>query len=218
MRPRLRLRVAPNRVSAGRYQRAPQPQGPWPARPAQAPARRRRTGAGLPQLRRGAGSGIGEGRAAGRAWAAVADRGEIVSPLQWRRLPLGEPACVRGDAPGEPVDEPPPGASGSSRISASERVPVGGADHDSGGERSSPSQVWRRGMVPPGAKAPLVSENSAIANLPWNHVAFPSLDSLRRSPQQVTWSRPITAPWAWFQTGITSGVGSSSTWQRLAAK
>ena len=67
-------------------------------------------------------------------------------------------------------------------------------------------------------KALLVSENSATANLPWNRVAFPSLDNLRRSPQQVTWSRPITAPWAWFQTGITSGVGSSSTRQRLRAK
>ena len=71
---------------------------------------------------------------------------------------------------------------------------------------------------PSSAKALLVSENSAIANLPWNHVAFPSLDSLRWLPQQVTWSRPITAPSAWFQTGITSGVGSSSTWQRLPAK
>ena len=50
---------------------------------------------------------------------------------------------------------------------------MGGADHDSGGERSSPSQVWRRGMVPPSATALLVSENSATANLPWSRVAFP---------------------------------------------
>jgi hypothetical protein len=42
--------------------------------------------------------------------------------------------------------------------------------------------------------------------------------TLRRSPQQVTWSRPITAPSAWFQTGMTSGVGSSSTWHRFRAK
>ena len=41
---------------------------------------------------------------------------------------------------------------------------------------------------------------------------------LQRSPQQVTWSRPITAPSAWFQTGITSGVGSNSTWQWFRAK
>src|SRR4029450_1259815 len=40
----------------------------------------------------------------------------------------------------------------------------------------------------------------------------------RRPPQQVTWTRPITAPVAWFQTGITSGVGSSSTRQRFRAK
>jgi hypothetical protein len=126
--------------------------------------------------------------------------------------------CVGRDAPGEPVDEPAPGASGSSRISARDRVPAGGADHDSDGERSSPSQVWQPGMVPPTAKALLMSENSATANLPCGHRAFRRLDSLQRSSQQVTWSRPITAPSAWFQTGITSGVGSSSTWQRLRAK
>jgi hypothetical protein len=45
---------------------------------------------------------------AGWAWAAVADRAEVVAPLQWRRLPFGKPACVRGDALGEPVDEPSP--------------------------------------------------------------------------------------------------------------
>jgi hypothetical protein len=36
--------------------------------------------------------------------------------------------------------------------------------------------------------------------------------------QQVTWSMAMTAPSAWFQTGITSGVGSSSTWQRWRSK
>jgi hypothetical protein len=64
----------------------------------------------------------------------------------------------------------------------------------------------------------LVSENSATANLACDHVGFRLLDGLQRLPQQVTWSRPITAPSAWFQTGITSGVGSSSTWQRWRAK
>jgi hypothetical protein len=58
----------------------------------------------------------------------------------------------------------------------SQRVPAGGADHDSGGERSSPSQVWRRGMVPSSAKAVLVSENLAIAHLPCDHRAFRLLD------------------------------------------
>src|SRR5215217_9036169 len=64
----------------------------------------------------------------------------------------------------------PPGASGSSRISARERLPVGGAVHDSGGERSSPSQVWRRGIAPPTAKALLVSSNSTTATLPLSPV------------------------------------------------
>ena len=36
--------------------------------------------------------------------------------------------------------------------------------------------------------------------------------------QQVTWSMAMTAPSAWFQTAITSGVGSSSTWQRWRSK
>jgi hypothetical protein len=157
-------------------------------------------------------------RAVPAGWAGVADHGEVASALSGAASPSPSPP-VSGVMPqASQWMNRPPGASGSSRISARERVPVGGADYDSGGERSSPSQVWRRGMVPPGAKALLVSENSAIANLPWSRVAFPSLDSLRRSPQQVTWSRPITAPSAWFQTGITSGVDRSSTWQRWRAK
>ena len=112
----------------------------------------------------------------------------------------------------------PPGASGSSRISPRERLPVGGAVHDSGGERSSPSQVWRRGIAPPTAKALLVSRNSTTATLSLSPPSFAAARPPRRPPQQVTWSRPITAPSAWFQTGITSGVGSSSTWQRFRAK
>ena len=46
--------------------------------------------------------------AAGWAGAAVADRAEVVASLQRRCLPLAKPAGVRGDAPGESVDEPPP--------------------------------------------------------------------------------------------------------------
>ena len=40
----------------------------------------------------------------------------------------------------------------------------------------------------------------------------------QQPPQQVTWSRPITAPAASFQTRIASGVGSSSTWQSFRLK
>src|SRR5919198_353525 len=43
----------------------------------------------------------------------------------------------------------PPGASGSSTISASELVPSGTPDQTSAGERSSASQVWRGGTPPP---------------------------------------------------------------------
>jgi len=42
-----------------------------------------------------------------RAWPPVADRAEVVAPLQRCCLPVGKPTCVRGDAPGEPMDEAP---------------------------------------------------------------------------------------------------------------
>jgi nucleotide-binding universal stress UspA family protein len=45
------------------------------------------------------------------------------------------------------------GASGSSTMSASERVPSGAPDQESGGERSSASQLCRRGIGPACSKA-----------------------------------------------------------------
>ena len=110
---------------------------------------------------------------AGRAGAAVADRAEAVAPSNGAGSPSPSPPLSGVMAQASQWMNRPPGTSGSSSISTSERVPAGGADHNSGGERSSPSQVWRRGMVPPAATALLVSENSATANLPWSRVAFP---------------------------------------------
>jgi hypothetical protein len=173
-------------VSVRRYRQAPQPQGRWPPRPAPAPARRRRVRARGPRQRRGAGSGSGAVRARG------AGMGRGSRPCRSRCVPvsvlppLAKPTGVRGIPQASRWMNRPPGASGSSRISASELVPAGGVDHDSGGERSSPSQVWRRGMVSSSATAVLVSENSAIANLPCDHVAFrllagPSSGRLNRS-------------------------------------
>jgi hypothetical protein len=78
---------------------------------------------------------------AGRAWPPVADRAEVVASLERCRLALGQPTGVRGDAPGEPVDEP---SSWRVRIVKDQReraAPVGGVVQDSGGERSSPSQL-----------------------------------------------------------------------------
>ena len=40
----------------------------------------------------------------------------------------------------------------------------------------------------------------------------------QRLAQQVTWTMAMTAPSAWFQAGITFGVGSNSTWQRWRSK
>ena len=78
---------------------------------------------------------------AGRARAAIADRAEVVRPSSGAASPSASPP-VSGSMPqASQSTNRPPGASGSSRISASERLPGGGAVHDSGGERSSPSQV-----------------------------------------------------------------------------
>src|SRR5450759_4601618 len=56
------------------------------------------------------------------------------------------------------------GASGSSTISARLFVPAGTPDQASGGDTSSPSQVYRLGTAPPGANAsPLM--DSVLAHL-----------------------------------------------------
>jgi hypothetical protein len=79
------------------------------------------------------------------AGAAVADRAEVVAALQRRRLPLIKDSCLRGMPQASQWMNRPPGASGSSRISARQRVPAGGADHDSGGERSWHRRCGRAG-------------------------------------------------------------------------
>jgi hypothetical protein len=55
----------------------------------------------------------------------------------------------------------PPGASGSSSESANERVPRGGAFHESGGEMPLPEQVYPWGMTPPFENAGLESTKAA---------------------------------------------------------
>src|ERR671937_867911 len=60
----------------------------------------------------------------------------------------------------------PTGASGSSTISASERLPSGTFDQTSAGERSSASQVLRAGISPPCWKAGLVSDRAIVDGLP----------------------------------------------------
>src|SRR5271157_1195136 len=54
------------------------------------------------------------------------------------------------------------GASGSSTISASSRVSGGRPDHARGGERSSPSPVYRVGMTAPGPNAVLFRTDGMI--------------------------------------------------------
>jgi hypothetical protein len=54
----------------------------------------------------------------------------------------------------------PTGASGSSTMRASVRVPGGGSLQDNAGETSSPSHVWRRGISPRSVNASLLNANS----------------------------------------------------------
>jgi hypothetical protein len=61
-------------------------------------------------------------------------------------------------------------------------------------------------------------ENGWPVSILFSRPTTTSATAVQRGPQQVTWSNPITAPSAWFQTGITAGVDSSSTWQRFRAK
>ncbi len=51
----------------------------------------------------------------------------------------------------------PPGASRSRTVTARERVPAGTPERSIGGEMSAPSQVKRRGTVPPSRYAGLVT-------------------------------------------------------------
>src|SRR5450759_61716 len=65
------------------------------------------------------------------------------------------------------------GASGSSTISARLLVPAGTLDQASGGDRSSPSQVYRLGIAPPGANASLLMD-SFMAYRPSSRLNLPS--------------------------------------------
>jgi hypothetical protein len=100
-----------------------------------------------------------------RARSTVADRSEVVSPLAGRPLPLrlAQPACAWVESPRDPVRE-----------DATRRVRVGDEQrqrsrlvrdvcHRSGGERSSPSQVYRVGIACAWSKAVLSRAKPAIS-------------------------------------------------------
>jgi hypothetical protein len=101
--------------------------------------------------------------AARRAGPGVASRAEPVAALARRGLALPETPGAGIDAPHEPVRE---GADRGVRViddERQERVPCGAPEKDSGGERFSPSQVCRIGIVPPVSKASLVISSPATA-------------------------------------------------------
>jgi hypothetical protein len=91
--------------------------------------------------------------AGGRAGPPVAARAEVVAPLDWGGLAFGESLGPGSSAQPSQWVKVRAAASGSSITSASERVPPGAPDHESGGERSSPSQLCRRGIAPPCSNA-----------------------------------------------------------------
>src|SRR5690349_4662703 len=77
----------------------------------------------------------------------------------------------------------PRGASGSCTMSAKPCVPSGTPLHSRGGERFSPSQVKREGIVPPSVKAELLSVNMAVSLQSGTGAAGP------RYPIQISTSR-----------------------------
>jgi hypothetical protein len=84
-----------------------------------------------------------------RAGPAVARRAEVVAALNGRGLSVRQAPCVGVIAHASQCVKVATGASGSSRINATECVSAGGDYRADGGERSSPSQVWRRGIGSP---------------------------------------------------------------------
>jgi hypothetical protein len=84
-----------------------------------------------------------------RAGPPVAARAEVVAPLYRCGLAPAEPLGAGVEGPGEPVGE---GARRGVGVVDDERERARAlrrADQESGGERSSPSQLWRRGIGPP---------------------------------------------------------------------
>ena len=98
-----------------------------------------------------------------RAGPAVAGRPEVVPALGRRRLALRERARGRGEAPGQPVREgvaPRVGIVEAERqLDRSRRA---APSKPSGGETSSPSQVYVAGIGSPSANAALVSSTRTV--------------------------------------------------------
>jgi hypothetical protein len=131
-------------------------------------------------------------------------------------------------APGRPRSGCGTLRAGSGRVPFPRRPSVRGA---AGGDRRGPlmpgpakvEHEGRGGLTPHGD--PVALQGSAGRPRPrCGKILYGSMDLAwrtrqgQRPPQQVTWTRPITAPSAWFQARITSAVGSSSTWQRWRLK
>jgi hypothetical protein len=76
-----------------------------------------------------------------RTWAAPAAHPEVVAPLPGADSPSLSPPATGSMFQASQCVNVPTGASGSSTISASARVPAGGSLQESAGETSSPSHV-----------------------------------------------------------------------------
>src|SRR5512144_1851394 len=97
------------------------------------------------------------------------------------------------------------GASGSSTTRARLRVPAGAPDQASGGERSSPSQVWRAGISSPSVNAADLISNMALPR-----------------PRHTRLASPMPAPAESPSTGAPAAPGPSlfprehGAWGQLA--
>jgi len=90
----------------------------------------------------------------------------------------------------------PAGASGSSQSRTKLRDPSGAPDHCRGGERFSPSQVNRRGIAVPLAKAPETSFMALSSGCRKHRRGLDELSQVRLSAESIdcrTWSRSQTA-------------------------
>jgi hypothetical protein len=113
------------------------------------------------------------------------------------------------------------GRDGDGRPEAAVRVAVAGLP---GRPRPAPQLQGRQGVMPRLRPALAAGCGRALPTsvrqgrpVRWG-LSWSALVAGRRLAQQVTWSMAMTAPSAWFQAGITSGVGSSSAWQRWRSK
>src|SRR5215831_17709881 len=122
------------------------------------------------------------------------------SVLPCGRCPVPVPEEPRGRSYTDQCTNTPPGAFWSSTSSASDRARTGPRVHVSGGAMSSPSHVYRDGMLEPLRKAELES---------------PMVERVGRGPLAVD-PLPDPQPAAAASSGVRSRAAAIATGQRMS--